>query len=146
MYLCVWYECKCGFMFGLVCIYIIIIVRVWEIRIKVQGLDWWIDYDAFVCVYIDFNLFSICCIVHLCNFIGIDRVRPCVAQIIIWHVISCMVGCTLNSAYNEVAFNEKSAITKENLCTKYFHSPIMTLPLTKSHLLMKENLHIFFSL
>ena len=27
---------------------------------------------------------------------------------------------TLNSAYNEVAFNEKSAITKENLRTKYF--------------------------
>ena len=27
---------------------------------------------------------------------------------------------TLNSAYNEVAFNEKSVITKENLRTKYF--------------------------
>ena len=26
---------------------------------------------------------------------------------------------TLNSAYNEVTFNEKSAITKENLHTKY---------------------------
>ena len=27
---------------------------------------------------------------------------------------------TLNSVYNQVTFNEKSAITKENLCTKYF--------------------------
>ena len=37
------------------------------------------------------------------------------------------IQCTLNSAYNEVAFNENSAITKENLCTKYTYSPINTL-------------------
>ena len=28
---------------------------------------------------------------------------------------------TLNSAYIKVVFNENSAITKENLCTKYTH-------------------------
>ena len=39
---------------------------------------------------------------------------------------------TLNSAYNKVTFNEKLAITKENLCTKYTHSPINTSPLMKS--------------
>ena len=41
-------------------------------------------------------------------------------------------GQSLNSAYNEVTFNKKLAITKENLCTKYIHSPINTSPLTKS--------------
>ena len=41
---------------------------------------------------------------------------------------------TLNSAYNEVAFNKKSAVKKENLHTNIPHSPIMILPLTKSHL------------
>ena len=44
------------------------------------------------------------------------------------------LSSTLLSAYNKVAFNKKLAITKENLHTKYFHSPIMTLPLMKSHL------------
>ena len=34
-----------------------------------------------------------------------------------------MVFHTLNSSHNEVTFNEKSAITKEILHTKYFHSP-----------------------
>ena len=28
---------------------------------------------------------------------------------------------TLNSAYNEVTFNEMSAITKQNLCIFFFH-------------------------
>ena len=32
---------------------------------------------------------------------------------------------TLNSAYNEVTFNENSAIRKENLCTKYTNIPIL---------------------
>ena len=31
----------------------------------------------------------------------------------------------LNSAYNKVTFNEKLAITKENLCTKYFPLTVM---------------------
>ena len=44
------------------------------------------------------------------------------------------LASTLNSAYNEVTFNENSAITKENLRTKYTYSPINTSPLTKSHL------------
>ena len=39
---------------------------------------------------------------------------------------------TLNSAYNEVAFNEKSAITKENLCTKY-------TPFTYKYIVLNEN-------
>ena len=41
---------------------------------------------------------------------------------------------TLNSTYNEVSFNEKLPITKENLCTKYTLLPINTLPLMKSRL------------
>ena len=39
---------------------------------------------------------------------------------------------TLNSTYNEVAFNEKTAVMKENLRSKYFHSPITTSLLMKS--------------
>ena len=38
---------------------------------------------------------------------------------------------TLNSAYNKVAFKEKSAITKENLCTKYF-------PFTYNHVALNK--------
>ena len=41
---------------------------------------------------------------------------------------------TLNSTYNEVAFNEKLPITKQYLCTKYTYSPINKSPLMKSHL------------
>ena len=41
---------------------------------------------------------------------------------------------TLNSTYNEVAFNENLAIMKENICTKYTYSPINTLALMKSHI------------
>ena len=41
---------------------------------------------------------------------------------------------TLNSAYNEVTFNEKLPIMKENLCTKYTLLPINTSFLMKSHL------------
>ena len=37
---------------------------------------------------------------------------------------------TLNSVYNEVAFTEKSAITKENLCTKYLPLAYNTLNCT----------------
>ena len=50
---------------------------------------------------------------------------------------------TLNSTYNEVAFNQNSAIMKENLCTKYSHNDIALnekLPITK------QNFHIFFLL
>ena len=39
---------------------------------------------------------------------------------------------TLNSTYNEVAFNEKLVITKGNLQAKYTHSPINMSPLNKS--------------
>ena len=41
---------------------------------------------------------------------------------------------TLNSIHNKVTFNKKSAITKENFAPKIPHSPIITSPLTKSHL------------
>ena len=34
-------------------------------------------------------------------------------------IVNYSIMCTLNSAYNEVTFNEKSVITKENLHTKY---------------------------
>ena len=50
---------------------------------------------------------------------------------LVWLIVT---WSTLNSAYNEVAFNENLAITKENLCTKYTYSPLNTSALTKSHL------------
>ena len=51
---------------------------------------------------------------------------------------------TLNSAYNEVTFNENLAITKENLHTKYTNSPINTSALTKATYNEVKFLHIFF--
>ena len=62
---------------------------------------------------------------------------------------ACNIGLiinahTLNSVYNEVAFKEKSAITKENLCTKYSHLPINTCPLAKSCLLQRKISAYFF--
>ena len=51
---------------------------------------------------------------------------------------------TLNSVYNEVAFNEKSAITKENLCTKYTPFTYKDVVLKEKLPITKENLHIFF--
>ena len=52
--------------------------------------------------------------------------------------------CTLNSIYNKVTFNEKSAITKENLCTKYLLFTYKDITLNKKLPIMKENLCIFF--
>ena len=54
-----------------------------------------------------------------------------------------MVG-TLNSAYNEVAFNEKSPITKENLCTKYTPFTYEHIALNEKPAITKQNLRIFF--
>ena len=51
---------------------------------------------------------------------------------------------TLNSTCNEVAFNEKSAITKENLCTKYFPLTYKYVILNEKLPITKQNLHIFF--
>ena len=51
---------------------------------------------------------------------------------------------TLNSAYNEVAFNEKSAITKENLRTKYTPFTYNDIALIDKLPIMKQNLCIFF--
>ena len=51
---------------------------------------------------------------------------------------------TLNSAYNKVAFNEKSAITKENLCTKYTPLTYKYIALNGKPPITKQNLHIFF--
>ena len=53
---------------------------------------------------------------------------------------------TLNSAYNKVAFNKKSAITKENLCTKYTPFTYKYITLNEKPPIMKQNLHIFFPL
>ena len=53
---------------------------------------------------------------------------------------------TLNSVYNEVAFSEKSAVTKENLCTKYFPFTYKCIALNEKPPIMKENLCTFFSL
>ena len=51
---------------------------------------------------------------------------------------------TLNSIYNEVIFNEKLAIMKENLCTKYFPFTYKYITLNEKPPIMKENLCIFF--
>ena len=55
----------------------------------------------------------------------------------------CIYVNTLNSACNKVAFNEKSAITKENLCTKYFPFTYNDVTLNEKPPIMKENLCIF---
>ena len=54
------------------------------------------------------------------------------------------MGSTLNSTYNEVTFNKKSAITKENLCTKYMPFTYKYIALNKKLPIMKQNLSIFF--
>ena len=51
---------------------------------------------------------------------------------------------TLNSTYNEVTFNKKSAITKENLCTKYTPFTYKYITPNEKPPIMKQNLHIFF--
>ena len=51
---------------------------------------------------------------------------------------------TLNSAYNEVVFNEKPAITKENLCTKYTRFTYKYIALNEKLPITKQNLCIFF--
>ena len=51
---------------------------------------------------------------------------------------------TLNSAYNEVAFNEKLAITKENLCTKYTPFIYKYITLNEKPPITKQNLCIYF--
>ena len=51
---------------------------------------------------------------------------------------------TLNSAYNKVTFNEKLAITKENLHTKYTPFTYNDVALKEKLPIMKQNLCIFF--
>ena len=51
---------------------------------------------------------------------------------------------TLNAAYNEVTFNEKLPIMKENLCTKYTPFTYKYITLNKKLSIMKQNLCIFF--
>ena len=53
-------------------------------------------------------------------------------------------GHTLNSVYNEVAFNEQLAITKENLCIENFPFTYKYVALNEKPPITKENLHIFF--
>ena len=55
-----------------------------------------------------------------------------------------MYSYTLNSVYIEVTFNEKLAIMKENLCTKYFPFTYKYVTLNEKLPIVKENLHIFF--
>ena len=50
---------------------------------------------------------------------------------------------TLNSAYNEVTFNKKSAITKENIHTKYTPFTYKYVTLNEKPPITKQNLHIF---
>ena len=51
-----------------------------------------------------------------------------------YHFYVLFILYTLSSAYNEVAFNEQLATTKENLCTKYFPLTVMleTPPIRRS--------------
>ena len=55
-----------------------------------------------------------------------------------------MNAITLNSVYNKVAFNEKSAIVKENLHTKYILFTYNDINLNKKLPVMRQNLHICF--
>ena len=59
---------------------------------------------------------------------------------------TCVYIYTRNSAYNEVAFNEKSAIMKENLRTKYTPFTYKYIGLNEKLPITKQNLRIFFSL
>ena len=51
---------------------------------------------------------------------------------------------TLNSTYNKVTFNQKLAIIKENLHTKYTPFTYNDITLYENPSIMKQNLHIFF--
>ena len=51
---------------------------------------------------------------------------------------------TLNSAYNEVAFNKILPIMKENLSTKYTPFTYKYITLNEKPPITKQNLHIFF--
>ena len=53
------------------------------------------------------------------------------------------LNTTLNSAYNEVTFNEKSAIMKENLHTKYTPFTYNDITLNEKPPILKQNLCIF---
>ena len=57
-----------------------------------------------------------------------------------------MYPSTLNSTYNEVAFNEKSPIMKENIHIKYTSFTYKYIALNEKLTIMKQNLHIFFLL
>ena len=70
---------------------------------------------------------------HLCHVIQNDM-----------FLLLLFSSLTLTSIYNEVAFNEKSAIMKENLCTKYIPFTYKYITLNKKLPIMKEKLHIFF--
>ena len=64
-----------------------------------------------------------------------------------WEGLSCpWLPYTLNYTYNKVAFNEKSAIKKENLHTKYTPFTYKYFALNEKPPTMKQNLHIFFFL
>ena len=53
---------------------------------------------------------------------------------------------TLNSTYYEVTFNEKLAITKENVCTKYTTYTYKYVTINEKPPIMKQNLCILFLL
>ena len=56
----------------------------------------------------------------------------------------CIWFYTLNSTYNDVTFNEKSPIMKENLCTKYTPFTYKYIALNEKPPITKQNLCIFF--
>ena len=60
---------------------------------------------------------------------------------ILSHIV---ITITLNSACNEVTFNEKLAITKDNFHAKYTPFTYNDITLNKKPPITKQNLHIFF--
>ena len=62
----------------------------------------------------------------------------------VWSISSIYSTHTLNSTYNKVTFNKKSAIMKENLSTKYAPFTYKYISLNEKLPITKQNLHIFF--
>ena len=90
-------------------------------------------WKFFNLVFIIFWVF----LLHTCN-------QKWIAAITRLQLADLLDKITLNSTYNEVAFNKKSAIMKENLCTKYTPFTYKYIVLNENPPITKQNLYIFF--
>ena len=91
----------------------------------------------------------ICKVILTCHddngHLGMERTLGLLQERFFWPKMAEDVHIhTLNSAYNEVTFNKKSAIMKENICTKYTTNTYKYVVPNEKLLIMKQNLHIFF--